>query len=398
MKAKNFFRIIVIAAFFITGFILSAGDASAQSLTKGDVEIPVTSAVPFLRIVPDARAGGMGEAGIATAAEAASIFHNPANLAFAEKRMGAAINYAPWLKSLVSDMNLANLAGYYKPDKKQAVGLSMRYFSMGNIQFTDANGGNTGEFSPHEISFDAAYARRLAEFKKGGGFSAGLALRFIYSSLATGQSVEGTEVKAGMAGAADIAFAFNKNFKVRKKYKANFAMGLNISNMGSKMSYTESSEKDFLPMNFGFGTRYSLDIDKHNQLSFAVDMNKLLVPGNDSSGTSVPAAIFSSWGDAPGGFSEEMREITWSLGMEYWYNQVFALRTGYFHENENKGNRKFVTAGLGLRLNVFGLDFSYVIPASSQRHPLDNTMRFSLLFQFDKNKKKQEGNEATGSL
>lgn len=376
----------------------NAQTGSAPSVSKDGVEMPVLTAVPFLRIAPDARSGGMGEAGIAAPAESNSIFHNPANLAFAEKRMGTAINYAPWLKSLVNDMYLGNLAGYYKPDKKQAVGLSMRYFSMGNIQFTDANGGNTGEFSPHEISFDAAYARRLAEFKKGGGFSAALALRFIYSSLATGQEVEGIDVKPGMAGAADLSFAFNKDFKVKKKYKSNFAMGLNISNIGSKMSYTESAKKDFLPMNFGLGTRYSLDIDKHNQLSFAIDMNKLLVPGKDNSGKSVPAAIFSSWGDAPGGFAEEMREITWSLGLEYWYNQLLALRTGYFHENENKGNRKFVTAGLGLRLNVFGLDFSYVIPTSSQRHPLDNTMRFSLLFQFDKNKKKQEGDAETGSL
>ncbi len=377
---------------------------------KGGQEIPVTTAVPFLRIIPDARSGGMGDVGIGISADANAMFHNPAKLAFAEKPLGISMSYVPWLRSLVNDIYMANLAAYYKLDDLQAIGVSMRYFSLGNIQFTNVNGDETGEFKPNEFAIDAAYARQLVKIKKGGGFSAALALRFVYSNLATGQTVNGIDIKPGLAGAADIGFAYNQDFKIKKKYKTNLAVGLNLSNIGSKITYTESAEKDFIPMNFGLGTTYSFNFDDHNQINLSVDMNKLLVPtpsgtDADSSGIydyrekSVPSALFTSWGDAPGGFKEEMHEITWSTGLEYWYDQQFAVRAGYFHEYENKGNRQFFTAGLGLRFKVFGLDFSYLIPTSTQRNPLDNTMRFTLMFQFENFKKKQEAQPAgTSSL
>lgn len=400
------FAAVAILIALANSFTFAQGGLQGNS--KG---FPVTTAVPFLRIIPDARSGGMGDAGIGLSADAHAIFHNPAKLAFAEKPLGISMSYVPWLRALVNDIYMANLAAYYKIDKLQAVGMSMRYFSLGNIQFTNVNGENTGEFRPNEFAVDAAYSRQLVEIKKGGGFAAGLALRFIYSNLASGQTVNLVEIKPGLAGAADIAFAYNQDFKISKKYPTNLAIGLNFSNIGSKITYTESAEKDFIPMNFGLGTRYefNFDEDKHNQVSIAIDMNKLLVPTPDTTDAdnngifdyrekSVPSAFFTSWGDAPGGFSEEMREITWSMGFEYWYDGQFAVRAGYFHENEAKGNRQFFTAGLGLRFKVFGLDFSYLIPTSSQRNPLDNTMRFTLMFQFDKFRQNQEAEPATGSL
>lgn len=385
--------------------------ANAQrSIFKNGSEIPVTTAVPFLRIIPDARSGGMGDAGIAISADANAIFHNPAKLAFAEKPLGISMSYVPWLRSLVNDIYLANVSGYYKLDDLQALGLSIRYFSLGNIQFTNEQGQSTGDFKPNEFAIDAAYARQLVKIKKGGGFAAALALRFIYSNLATGQVVSGIDIKPALAGAADVSFGYHQDFKIKNKYKTNLAIGLNLSNIGSKVTYTESSVKDFIPMNFGLGTRYSFNFDDHNQINIAADMNKLLVPTPDTTDAdgngildyrevSVPSAIFTSWGDAPGGFKEELHEITWSTGLEYWYDQQFAVRFGYFHEYDNKGARQFFTAGLGLRFKVFGLDFSYLIPTSTQRNPLDNTMRFTLLFQFENFRKKQEAQPAgTSSL
>ncbi|HXH19784.1 MAG TPA: type IX secretion system outer membrane channel protein PorV [Chitinophagales bacterium] len=403
----------VIAAAVLLAILPRVSKAQTGGLgtgIKGGQEIPVTTAVPFLRIIPDARSGGMGDVGIGISADANAIFHNPAKLAFAEKPLGISMSYVPWLRSLVNDIYMANLAAYYKLDDLQALGMSMRYFSLGNIQFTNVQGENTGEFKPNEFAIDAAYSRQLVKIKKGGGFSAALALRFIYSNLATGQTVNGIDIKPGLAGAADIAFAYNQDFKIKNKYKTNLAVGLNLSNIGSKITYTESAEKDFIPMNFGLGTTYSFNFDDHNQLNLSADMNKLLVPTPDTADadnngtydyreTSVPSALFTSWGDAPGGIREELHEITWSVGLEYWYDQQFAVRAGYFHEYENKGNRQFFTAGLGLRFKVFGLDFSYLIPTSTQRNPLDNTMRFTLMFQFENFKKKQETQPAgTSSL
>lgn len=403
------FTVAVLAVFFCTNTFAQGGGGLGGANNDG-TEFPVTTAVPFLRIIPDARSGGLGDAGIGLSTDANAMFFNPAKLAFAEKPLGVSMSYVPWLRALVNDIYMANLAAYYKLDDLQAIGMSMRYFSLGNIQFTNVQGENTGEFRPNEFALDAAYSRQLVKIKKGGGFAAGLALRFIYSNLASGQTIAGVDIQPGLAGAADIAFAYNQDFKLAKKYKTNLAIGLNFSNIGSKITYTESAEKDFIPMNMGLGVQYSFNFDDHNQLNLVVDMNKLLVPtpsteDADSNGIydyreeTVPGALFGSWFDAPNGFGEELREITWSMGLEYWYDQQFAVRFGYFNENENKGNRQFFTAGLGLRFKVFGLDFSYLIPTSTQRNPLDNTMRFTLMFQFNEFKKKQEAQpDGTSSL
>ncbi len=362
-----------------------------------DIVNALTTAVPFLRISPDARAGGMGDVGIATTPDANATFHNPAKLAFIttydtkedkeydSKTFGVSMSYTPWLRSLVNDIYLAQLTGYYKINKMQAVAMSLRYFSLGQIQFTDAQGNNLQQFRPNEFAIDATYARVLAK-----GFSTGISLRFIYSNLASGQSVSGTSISPGIAASGDIGFYYNKDIKIGAR-NSNFAAGLVFSNLGSKISYTNSAQRDFIPMNMGIGLKYSIDIDKHNSFTLATDINKLLVPTPDpfdTTGTfpwkdkSVPGAIFGSFSDAPGGAKEEFREFTIGVGAEYWYDKQFAVRVGYFHEAPTKGNRRYLSAGIGLRYSVFGLDFSYLIPTSAQRNPLDNTLRFTLVFNF----------------
>lgn len=387
---------------------LSTYAQTVPTISSDVGEIPVTTAVPFLRIAPDAKAGGMADIGLATNPDANSTFHNPAKLAFIKyydtrndkvydsKIFGFSASYTPWLRTLVNDIYLAHAGGYYKIDNQQTVAASLRYFSLGNITFTNAQGQETGQFRPNEFAIDAFYARALAK-----GFSAGIGLRFIYSNLATGQTVSGVNISPGIAAAADIAFYYNLPIDVKDK-KTDLSFGLNLSNLGSKISYTESSVRDFIPMNMGFGMQYSFNFDDYNQLNFAVDVNKLLVPtpaneDADSNGIldyrekSVPAAIFGSFADAPGGAGEEFKEFTIAAGLEYWYNQQFAVRAGYFYEAPTKGNRKYFSAGLGLRYSVFGLDFSYLIPTSSQRNPLDNTLRFTLMFNFNAVKTGDDG-------
>jgi hypothetical protein len=379
------------------------GVQAQSSISKNGESLPITTSVPFLRITPDARHGAMGDAGLATTPDASAIFHNPAKLAFCDKPFGASLSYVPWLRSLVNDIYLAQAAGYAKFGKNmnQAFGAQIRYFSLGQIQFTNAVGDPLGDFKPNEFAFDAAYSRILAK-----GFSSAIGMRFIYSNLAGGQTLNGISIKPGIAASADISFYYNKDISLGKM-NSNLGLGLNLSNLGSKITYTDSRERDFIPMNMGLGARYTVDIDQYNQFSLCVDFNKLLVPTPNLDTTtsnydadrngipdyrekSVPAAIFSSFGDAPGGFREELQEFTVGAGVEYWYDQLFAVRAGYFYENPNKGRRQFLSVGVGLRYSVFGIDFAYLVPTTSQRNPLDNTLRFTLLFNFAKAKSKQE--------
>jgi hypothetical protein len=384
--------------------VLGCVNLQAQSsISKNGESLPITTSVPFLRITPDARHGGMGDAGLATSPDASAIFHNPAKLAFCDEPFGVSLSYVPWLRSLVNDIYLAHAGGYGKFGKNmnQAFGGSIRYFSLGQIDFTNITGDPLGSFKPNEFAMDAAYSRILAK-----GFSTAIGMRFIYSNLAGGQTLNGVLIKPGIAASADISFYYNKDISLGKM-NSNLGLGLNMSNLGSKITYTDSRERDFIPMNMGLGARYTIDIDKYNQFSLCVDFNKLLVPtpNLDTSSSnydadrngipdyrekSVPAAIFSSFGDAPGGFREEMQEFTVGAGVEYWYDKLFALRAGYFYENPNKGRRQFLSVGVGLRYSVFGIDFAYLVPTTSQRNPLDNTLRFTLLFNFSKAKEKQE--------
>ncbi len=400
---------------FVGVFILSGHVLMAQSgsISKNGFTInTVTTAVPFLRINPDARAGGMGDAGLASPADANAVYSNPAKMAFIDKDFGFAVGFSPWLKALVNDIYLANLTGYYKVKKMQTVAISLRYFSLGNITFTDYNGQELQTFRPQEFAIDGHYARRL-----GDNFSVAASLRVIYSNLAGGASVDGALVKPGVAGSGDISAYFHKKFNenVAHKMEHEVSVGLNISNIGSKISYTSSTTKDFIPTNLGLGVGYTLEIVNKHSVGVYVDMNKLMVPTpNTDSATadmnsngiydfrekSSIGGMFTSFGDAPGIIgsdgkrkagsrtAEEFNEVTWGIGAEYLYNKQFGVRFGYFYEHPTKGNRQFLTAGLTVKYSVVGLNFSYLIPTTIQRNPLDNTLRFSLLFDFTKGGKK----------
>jgi hypothetical protein len=290
---------------------------------------------------------------------------------------------------------LAYLTGYKKIDDLQAVGVGLRYFSLGDIAFTDINGNAIGNGRPNEFEITAAYSRMLTD-----KFSAGIGAKFIYSNLASGQEVNGQQIEVGTAGAADISLTYETPVEVNGK-ESNLTLGLAITNIGSKITYTNAAnnEKDFIPTNLGVGVAWEMNFDEYNSMTFTTDINKLLVPTRclgenefdcdvDQNGIddwreeSPVGGAFSSFGDAPGGFSEEIRELMYSFGVEYWYDKQFAVRAGYYTEHQTKGNRSFFTVGLGLKYNIFGLNFSYLVPTTNQRNPLDNTLRFSLLFDF----------------
>lgn len=388
----------------------------------------ITTAVPFLMISPDARAGAMGDVGAATDADGASIHWNPAKMAFIDSKMGFSLSYTPWLRALVPDINLAYISGYGKIGKKgqQTLSGSLRFFSLGQIAFTDNQGNSIGNFTPSEFSLDVSYARKLSR-----EFSGGISLRYIYSNLTGGINVGGADTKAAQTAAADVSFYYRtEKIEIADK-KTVLTAGLNISNIGGKVAYTQTNEEDFIPINFRFGLGFKYLADERNSIGLYFDINKLMVPTPPEYGTnqylnpdlepgtdpgqldhasnldptygqiiagkdpnrSVPNGMFTSFADAPGGSAEELREINLSVGLEYWYNKLFAIRAGYFHEHYSKGNRQFFTVGAGIRYNVFGLDFAYLIP-TTQRNPLENTLRFTLTFDFEAFKKQNEERNA----
>jgi hypothetical protein len=371
----------------LTALVTLLGGAITVANAQTNKINVVTSAVPFLRITPDARSGGMGDVGIATTADANSSFSNLAKTTFATSKSGLAINYVPWLRDLaVNDVYLASLAGFYKIDDESAFTASLRYFSLGSIQFTDNLGNDLQTFRPREFAFDAGYSRKLSAKS-----SLGIGLRYINSNLASG-TVNGVSYKAGSSVAGDIHYFHNG----AKENGEGLNWGATLSNLGAKISYTsDANQKDFIPANLGVGLAYTKVFDEENKITFAVDLHKLLVPTppavGDSAGLAsyrnkgVVSSWFSSFGDAPGGLSEEIQEVNASLGAEYWYNNQFAFRAGYFYENPNKGNRKFFSVGAGLKYNVFALNFAYLFPSGSgvNRNPLSNTYRFGLVFDFE---------------
>ena len=379
--------LVIITAIILIGTINKK--TTAQSSTTGANII--ATGVPFLTIAPDSRGGAMGEVGVATSADINSQHWNPSKYAFIGSDMGIGLSYTPWLRNLIDDINLAYLVAYKKIDEVQTVSSSLRYFSLGDIIFRDGEGVQTEQKSPNEFAFDVAYTRLLSE-----NFSGSVALRYIRSDLTSGYTGDGSESFPGNSYAADVSFFYKNEFRANRKESV-FSAGINISNIGAKISYNEGATKDFIPTNLRLGVGYETELDSYNKIAFYGDINKLLVPtpifevdtltgvitgSGFSSNKSVVSGIFSSFSDAPGGFKEELQEIALSLGVEYIYNEQFALRAGYFYEHENKGNRKFLTAGAGLKLNVFALDFSYLVP-TERNHPLENTLRFSLTFDLE---------------
>jgi len=356
----------------------------------------ITTAVPFLAISPDARHAALGETGVATSADANSSYWNAGKLAFIDKKYGGAISYTPWLGKIVNDMSISYLTGFYRLDREQVFSASIKYFDLGDISFRDANNNSLGDFNPREFAFDATYSRMLAT-----NFSMGLTARYIYSNL-TG-AFSGIDAKPGNSVAVDIGAYYTTTFQTAKI--SSLSLGATITNIGGKLSYTDNQNKDFLPTNLRLGGAYTTELDPYNSITFILDFNKLLVPtppiratdgtiiyGKDDD-RSILSGMFGSFSDAPDGFQEEIKEIMTSVGIEYWYNDVFAARLGYFNEAKTKGNRKYMTIGLGFRRKQFGIDVAYLVPVNKRESPLAETLRFTLLFQVP-----QLGSEKTESV
>ncbi len=381
----NKFTRILIAIFLVMA------SAQMQAQDKKNMFNPVNSSVTSQMIAPDARAAGMGDVGVATDADVNSQYWNPAKYPFTISRAGVALNYTPWLRQLVNDMDVAYLAGYYRIGDYSAVSASMRYFSMGEV-FMDGNtGDNAQTINPYEMSLDVAYSLMLSE-----KFSIAAGVRWIYSDL-TFKFDEDTQ--PGSAFAADIA-AYYQNYINIGQRECQLGLGLNISNIGSKITFGGDNHSFFIPTNLRLGASLKVPIDEYNRITFSADANKLLVPTypkqRDDETTeayqqrvedeywnvSSISGIFKSFSDAPNGFKEELQEINWSAGAEYEYNDKFFLRAGYHHESENKGNRKYFTMGAGFKMKVFSLDAGYVV-ATAKSNPLDQTLRFTLSFDMD---------------
>ena len=396
-------KLTSVFSLFLIGIISNQFVLNAQTgllVGQDTTKRPITTAVPFLTISPDARAGGMGDLGVASSPDVNSAYWNPAKLAFVEDKWGASLSYTPWLRQLVNDMYLSYLTGYYKIDDLQAVSLSLSYFNLGSIQFTTDNGDIIRDFIPREMSLGASYSRKLSE-----KFSMAVAGRYIHSNLTAdlmiGSGSNQTETKPGNTAAADVAMYYqDDNFNLGG-YESTLTFGANISNIGAKISYSNKNERDFIPTMLRLGAGINTKFDEFNSLSVYGEMSKLMVPspplrdsqnnivkGSDPRDQTVLSGIFGSFGDAPDGFSEELQEMMWALGLEYWYQDLFAARAGYFTEHNNKGGRKYFTIGVGVRYQKFGLDVAYLIP-QSQNNPLAETLRFTFIFTFDE--KKSEG-------
>lgn len=370
--------------------LLSCIAVKAQD--KTNMFNPVNSAVTSQTIAPDARSAGMGDVGVATDPDAASQFWNPAKYPFCISRAGVALNYTPWLRQLVSDMDLAYLSGYYRIGDYSAVSGSLRYFSLGEVMLSSGQGEQYDmTINPYEISLDVAYSLMLSET-----FSISAGVRWIYSDLTYDYN---EDTAPGSAFAADLS-CYYQNYINLGQRECQLGLGLNISNIGSKITFGGSDESEFIPTNMRLGAALMIPVNEYNRFTIAADANKLLVPTYPKQNEDEPdneyqdrlrkdyydvssiSGIFKSFSDAPRGFKEELEEIQWSIGAEYVYNDQFSLRAGYHHESENKGNRKYFTVGAGFKMNVFSLDAGYVI-ATAKSNPLDQTLRVSLTFDMD---------------
>lgn len=377
---NNRFKIIITTSILA----LALSNANAQ-----DDNNPINTVVPFLNMSPESRGSGMGDAGVATMPDINSQHWNASKYAFMESKTGASFSVTPWLRQLVNDINLFYVAGYYKMDKRNTISASLRYFSLGEITYTDEMGYEMYSGEPNEFAIDAAYSLLLSKT-----FSGAITLRYIRSDMGNGTSSSGEDIVPGNAFAADLSFFFKKDVSIGQN-SADITAGINLSNIGSKISYDEGTTEEFLPANMRLGAGIMYELDSYNKLGATVEFNKLLVPTPDYNNekyngdkaealadyrsTSVPSAIFKSFNDAPGGFKEELHEITIGGGLEYSYNDLFFLRGGYFHEHQTKGNRKYATAGVGIKYQMVNVDASYLI-ATESNSALANTIRISIGF------------------
>ncbi|MBW4890238.1 type IX secretion system outer membrane channel protein PorV [Mucilaginibacter sp. HMF5004] len=390
MKILNLFiKTGTCALAFITYLNANGQTVTPGTNSNGSSTNAITTAVPFLTISPNARSGGMGDAGVALAPEVNDSYWNPSKLAFLEEPTSLSLSYSPWLRNLIPDINLAYLSFAKRTDERTTIGASLRYFNLGTIELFDANQNPQGTYQPNEFSIDATLARKF-----GNDFSLGITARYIYSGLTNGISVNSQQTNSASAVAADVSLFYRKPVQ-QFGNDALFAFGTNISNIGTKISYVEGGKKYFLPTNLKLGVANTMFLDSENQLTLTLDINKLLVPtppirdsnGNILSGSddnkSIVSGIFGSFTDAPGGLGEELKEISYAAGAEYMYAKLFALRAGYFYENPDKGNRQYFSLGAGFKYSDFSLDFSYLV-ASQKSSPLANTLRFTLGYNFGK--------------
>ncbi|MEI9917243.1 MAG: type IX secretion system outer membrane channel protein PorV [Bacteroidota bacterium] len=346
----------------------------------------ITTAVPFLTITPDSRAAAMGDAGVATSADANSAYWNSAKLVRIDQGFGGSASYTPWLGKIINDMYIFYLSGFYKINREQAVGVSMKYFDLGEIQFNKGPNPQDllGRYNPREYAFDVTYSRALTE-----DFSIGGTIRYIHSNL-TGSGIAGTaDSRPGNALAVDMGVYYKKEFVSNNSM---LALGANVSNLGNKISYSDAESKDFIPGNLRLGGSYKMELDPYNSLTFALDFNKLMVPSPYPGSKSTPflQGTFQSFTDARGGFKEEIHEVTTSLGIEYWYNQLFAGRVGYFYEAPDKGNRQYLTAGVGFHVNAFGVDLAYVVPTNKREIATAEQLRITIMLVMAKKASEDE--------
>lgn len=400
--------------------MISLAQPTGSGVTDEDLQLnTITTAVPFMAITPDSRAGGMGDAGTALSANSNSVYWNTSILNFAEEKSEISLSYTPWLRQLTNDIHLSYLSGYYKLNDRHAIGGALRYFSLGEITFTDASGNVIRDDKPSEFELTGAYAFRLSQ-----KMSIGINGKFAYSNLTGGLTVAGVNTKAGVAGATDLSFTYYNDEAQIGGTKGVYTFATTINNIGNKIAYSELQSRDFLPMNLKIGNSFKAEFDKYNSLVFAIDVQKLLVPtpayfdfvDSDGDGAEddwtmlsgkqndvgVIAGMVQSFYDAPGTvvkdeagnyvqnadgsyevvkgskFKEELSEINICAGLEYWYNDVLAIRGGYFYENKNKGNRQYFNAGVGFKYNMFGIDISYLAAMNGRQSPLANTLRFTL--------------------
>ena len=410
MTNSNSLKKIILGVLALGSFTNTFSQNTAKDGQDFDIQLnTITTAVPFLSIAPDSRSSGMGDLGVATSPDINSLHWNASKYAFAEEKMGVSFSYAPWLRNLgINDINLVYLVGYKKIGKRQAIAGGLRYFSLGSITFTDDVGSTIKEANPKEFSLNGAYSVKLSR-----KLSGGIAARFIYSNLTDGLTISSVETKPGTSFSVDISAFYKTNKFKLSGNNATVNVGINVSNLGPKIAYSNTVNEDFLPANLRLGTVLNIDMNEYNQFAIGVDLNKLLVPspavysiknpelivsGRDND-VSVASGIFGSFTDAPGNvifdnnnefveveggsvLIEELREINVSLGMEYIYAQKFKVRAGYFHEHYTKGNRRYVTMGVGLKYSKMDIDFSYLASVSTQ-NPLANTIRLSLGFNFN---------------
>ncbi|WP_297335131.1 type IX secretion system outer membrane channel protein PorV [Algoriphagus sp.] len=393
---------ILIALFALASYSTIAQNSVIISGQDPDRRV-ITTAVPFLNFAPDSRHSAMGDVGVATSPDANSAHWNAGKLAFVKDNSGFSLSYSPWLGKLVNDMSLSYLTGFFKIDENSAFGFDLRYFNMGDIQLTDGRGNPLGEFNPRDIAIGGTYSRKLSS-----NLGLGISARFIHSNLSGSiSSVGGSEGRPGVSVGTDVGLYYSKPILAGSR-EGTFSWGVSLTNIGPKITYNSADDLDFIPTNFRIGTAYGIELNELNSITFALDFNKLLVPtppvyrtndngslytdengnlevlrGKDPNRPLI-SGMFGSFADAPDGFSEELQEVMVSFGVEYSYNEKFALRTGYFYENPNKGGRRYFTMGAGFDLKRLGFDFSYLVP-QTQNHPLAETLRFSLLYTIASN-------------